>query len=268
MKMKKLIMVLAISTLALTGLVACGGEEVTEDVVTEDVVVEEDVVEEDATEEVASVIEVPVTINNATGVEIYELYVSGGANGEWGDDLLGDVTFPDATSIDLVLYVDSANLLWDMSAIDSEGVSVDFYGIDITEMPADGFAIDLTFDGTTATATAYNPNGDVAASEVDLADPADLSSALAGSVWIDDELTTYGFETDGTTLYVVADDTEYVGEYAFVADESGAVVLGMSIPELEAEIYFVVTEIGDDYLTVMDFETGTESVLAYVTAVE
>lgn len=271
MKLKKLVAVYALVALTVMSLVACGGD--TEEADTEEAVTEEAVEETDevAEEEVASeFIQVPVTIINGTGVEITELYVSGETMSDWGDEQLAGQVLADAMYIDLVLNVDSANLLWDICVADAEGTTIEFYGLDITEMPADGFAIELLFDGTEATATPIADYSDLEGTytteetEGDVV-AEDISYAIAGTVWIDDDLNVYGFETDEETLYLtLSDGSEFVGIYAMYADTEGTIALSMAVPDVDVQIDAMVTEMGEDYIEFTDVNTGDSAILVPV----
>ena len=48
--------------------------------------------------------------------------------------------------------VDEDGITWDLKAVDNEGASIEFFGIDISEMPLDGFAIELMIEGDGPTA--------------------------------------------------------------------------------------------------------------------
>ncbi len=160
--MKKRIAALLFGTMLALTLSACGSDE--EATTTEEPAAEETASEDAAEDGAEEIIEVPVSVVNGTGVEIAELYVSGGSVDEWGEDLLGSETMPSGTYLDLVFTVDANNLEWDIMIVDTEGTSVEFMGIDISEMPADGFAIELTIQGENVVAT---PIADVSELEGD-----------------------------------------------------------------------------------------------------
>ncbi len=144
--MKKfLVMILAL--VMVFSLVACGGDDqVTDDAVT---------TESDAASD-AEVVKVPITIVNSTGLEIHEMYLTGTQIEDWGDDVLGDLTMADATYVQLVLNVDAENVIWDVQVVDSEGTTITWLGIDFSEMPSDGFVLQLSYDGTDAVAYLAN----------------------------------------------------------------------------------------------------------------
>lgn len=152
---------LLVSALLALTLTACGSDEAEDTTEVEDTTGTEETTSTESTgsEEEAAYVQIPVSIVNGTGVEIVEMYVSGDAVDSWGDDVLGDQTLPSGSYIDLTLNVDSANVLWDILVVDSEGTSVEFNSIDISQMPADGFGIELVIDGGTVLAT---PVADVA----------------------------------------------------------------------------------------------------------
>ena len=164
--MKKFLTLMLAGALSLSVLTACGDEEpAKEDVeVKEDVTVEEDVVEEDAdveedaveeeTEAEADFLEVPAYIANATGADIREIYLSVAGEDNWGENLLADDEYlPSGALMPLTLtLVSQEDVKWDLMVADPEGATIEWYDIDISEMPTDGFAIELMWDGETATA--------------------------------------------------------------------------------------------------------------------
>lgn len=117
---------------------------------------EEPVAEEPAAAE-GEVLELPVSIVNKTGVDIYELYASGQNQESWGDDLLGaDGYLPDGNSVDMILNIDASSLTWDLMMKDSEGTAIELYGLDFSECSTEGGTIELEFDGENGTATLYS----------------------------------------------------------------------------------------------------------------
>ena len=56
------------------------------------------------------------------------------------------------TYAELLLNVDEDNLAWDMQVEDTDGNSLEWYDIDISDMPSDGFVIELLWDGSEGTA--------------------------------------------------------------------------------------------------------------------
>ena len=100
------------------------------------------------------VIEVPVTIMNGTDVDFAELYTSGTNVEDWGDNLItGGVTFAPGGGIKATFNVDANNLKWDFKAVDKEGTSLEFNGLDLSNCNANGVTIKLTYDRNTQTGT-------------------------------------------------------------------------------------------------------------------
>lgn len=96
-------------------------------------------------------------------------------------------------------------------------------------------------------------------------DITDISDSLAGSVWIDDDLNIYGFDTDGSTLIlsIMDDDGEYIdaeGEYALYATDEGYV--GLTMVAADVEVDAVLTDYSDETLEFTDINTG-ESAIFY-----
>lgn len=97
-------------------------------------------------------IQIPVTVVNGTGVDIAALRLSGASLDEWGDDLLDGEIMTHGTYAELLLNVDEDNLAWDMQVEDTDGNPLEWYDIDIGDIPSDGFAIELLWDGSEGTA--------------------------------------------------------------------------------------------------------------------
>lgn len=283
---KKLVTSILALTLALS-LTACGGKDKAETSNNANIAQSEAPAdtEEAATDDAAAddgaesaIVEVPVTIVNGTGVDIYALYMFGSGVDEWSEDLLGEQTMPHGTYLEMVLNVDQNNLAWDLSVEDSEGTTLEWYGLDISEMPLEGFGIELLWDGTEGTAnivedasmlegdyTSASSNTDTAAAGGEEMDVAVVSEAVAGTIWVDDGGTVWGFGEDGITLNLAYSDGEEVleasGEYALPAAENGVVALSMIVPDLEIAIDALLTGITDTFLEFTDINTGESTVL-------
>lgn len=88
------------------------------------------------------------TLNNQTGVEIHEIYISPTKANRWGQDLLGEGTMPDGET-GSVTFDDSASAaLWDIKVVDGEGDSIAWTGLDLTEIST----VTLFFEDGKATA--------------------------------------------------------------------------------------------------------------------
>ena len=170
MKLKKLGAFMLTGALAFSMLTACGGEETEAPETKKETVAETDdetVVDTadeaaDETTEEAGVVDVEAYIANATGVDIHEIYMSVAGSDEWGENLLDEDTYlPSGHILPLVLSIASQDgVVWDLQVVDSEGTSIDFYDINISEMPVDGFAVELAFDeaGTATAKLAATPD--------------------------------------------------------------------------------------------------------------
>ena len=162
MKLKKIGALMLTGALAFSMLTACGGEETVEETKKETVAATaEETAKETAKEtaeeagDEADVLEVETYIANATGVDIHEIYMSIAGSDEWGENLLDEGTYlPSGRLLPIVLSIASEEgVTWDLEVVDGEGTAIDFYDIDISEMPTDGFAVELTIDEA-GTATA------------------------------------------------------------------------------------------------------------------
>ena len=100
------------------------------------------------------VLEVPVTIMNGTDVDFAELYTSGANVEDWGDNLItGGVTFAPGSGIKATFNVDAKNLKWDFKAVDKEGTSLEFNGLDLSNCDSSGITVKLSYDRSTQTGT-------------------------------------------------------------------------------------------------------------------
>ncbi len=91
-----------------------------------------------------------VTITNSTGFEIFELYITPSTQEEFGEDLLGESTFPTGTALEFTTdAVGTADATWDIRAVDGEGTAVDFMGANFSVSTT----LDITMgeDGATPT---------------------------------------------------------------------------------------------------------------------
>ena len=61
-------------------------------------------------------------------------------------------TKTNGTYAELLLNVDEDNMAWDMQVEDTDGNPLEWYDIDIGDMPSDGFVIELLWDGSEGTA--------------------------------------------------------------------------------------------------------------------
>lgn len=92
----------------------------------------------------------------------------------------------------------------------------------------------------------------------------DISSAIAGTVWVDDDLNVYGFGEDGSTLTlaIMDEDGEYLedvtGTYGLFATDDN--LIGLSLSVADVEVNAVLTDYSDEALEFTDIETGESAV--------
>lgn len=101
----------------------------------------------------AQVLEVPVVFENKCGVDLKELYLSGAGRDEWGSNTLGS-DLKDGESAKGTLLIDAENVKWDIKAVDGNGDSVEFEGLDLSECNTSGVTMTLSFDGEDFVVTA------------------------------------------------------------------------------------------------------------------
>ena len=102
----------------------------------------------------ASVLEVPVVFENKCGVDLKELYLSGAGRDEWGSDTLGGQGLKDGESAKGTLLIDANNIKWDIKAVDGNGDSVEFEGLDLSNCDSSGVTMTLAFNGDDFVVTA------------------------------------------------------------------------------------------------------------------
>ena len=95
----------------------------------------------------ADVLKVPVTFENKCGVDLKELYLSGAGRDDWGDNLLSS-GLKDKESAKGTLLIDAANVKWDIKAVDGNGDSVEFQGLDLSNCDVSGVTMTLSFNGS------------------------------------------------------------------------------------------------------------------------
>ncbi len=95
----------------------------------------------------SNVLQVPVTFENKCGVDLKELYLSGAGRGVWGDNLLSS-GLKDKESAKGTLLIDAENVKWNIKAVDGNGDSVEFQGLDLGNCDTSGITMTLSFDGS------------------------------------------------------------------------------------------------------------------------
>jgi hypothetical protein len=73
-------------------------------------------------------------LNNATGVDIYELYVSPASTDNWEEDVLGVDVLADGDSVEIGFDRDEDAAYWDLMVVDSEGDSIQWHRLKLTEI--------------------------------------------------------------------------------------------------------------------------------------
>lgn len=108
----------------------------------------EETTTEEATEEAAFYENVPVTIENALGGQIAELYISFSDNDEWGENLLADgFEFADGVSAEgLTVSYSEDNPYIDILAYDLEGNDLTFENVDLSDVHGEPCTLVLEYD--------------------------------------------------------------------------------------------------------------------------
>ena len=91
--------------------------------------------------------ELPVTIVNHTGVDIYYMYASVTQTDEWEEDILGDDYLAAGDSKDITFYFDDSHTVWDWMIEDIEGNSLEFYDLNFAGCSLSGATLILDEDG-------------------------------------------------------------------------------------------------------------------------
>lgn len=96
---------------------------------------------------------VPVEVVNDTGADIYGLAMSPSGDDSWGGDLLADGILSNGTSGVSEMTFTESSLVWDLLAVDSEGNTLTFQGIDFSQISTDGASLVLTVQDGSYVAT-------------------------------------------------------------------------------------------------------------------
>jgi hypothetical protein len=73
-------------------------------------------------------------LNNATGVDIYGLYVSPASADSWEEDVLGVDVLEDGDSVEISFDRDEDAAYWDLMVVDSEGDNIQWFRLKLTEI--------------------------------------------------------------------------------------------------------------------------------------
>lgn len=71
------------------------------------------------------------TLVNATGVEIYGVYISPVGVDKWEEDVMGQDTLANGGSVNISFSTDQNEQYWDLMVTDSEGTQLTFNNLDL-----------------------------------------------------------------------------------------------------------------------------------------
>lgn len=104
-------------------------------------------------EEEITLMTLPVTVVNDTGVDIYELYASAVDVDNWEEDILGtDILYAGESFVIKFTYY-SNQTEWDFAMADMTGKMIEFYGLDFADCDPAGATLTLEYDGENGYAT-------------------------------------------------------------------------------------------------------------------
>ena len=152
--MKKLMCLLIALSLICCLCAACGGKEAAP--VSQPAPAVEPAQKAAPEEAEEQILELSVTIENKTGVDIHQLYATSANLDEWGDDILGDEVLAADEMLETTFNIGADDMKWDLKMIDSEGTEIELLGLDFSDCSTEGGNIVLEFDGTNGTATLYS----------------------------------------------------------------------------------------------------------------
>ncbi len=73
-------------------------------------------------------------LNNATGVDIYAVYVSPASADDWQEDVLGVDVLEAGDSVEINFDRDEDAAYWDLMVEDSDGNNIQWYRLNLTEI--------------------------------------------------------------------------------------------------------------------------------------
>jgi hypothetical protein len=73
-------------------------------------------------------------LDNETGVEIHELYVSPTTTDDWEEDVLGVDTLPAGDSVKITFDDRDKHVHWDLKVVDSKGNSIEWHDLNLIEI--------------------------------------------------------------------------------------------------------------------------------------
>lgn len=74
------------------------------------------------------------TLKNATGVEIDKVYVSPSDKDDWQEDILGQDTLPDGSSVEIKFSPKEKAAMWDLRIEDKAGTSIEWTKLNLMEI--------------------------------------------------------------------------------------------------------------------------------------
>lgn len=74
------------------------------------------------------------TLHNETGKEVYEVYLSPASVDNWEEDVLGEDTLEDGSSVDITFDRSESAQLWDMKIVFSDGAESVWSRLKLTEL--------------------------------------------------------------------------------------------------------------------------------------
>jgi len=74
------------------------------------------------------------TVDNATGVDIHQLYVSPHSTNDWEEDILGQDLLPDGDSVEITFSRSERAAMWDLQVTDSDGNAIVWENLNLLEI--------------------------------------------------------------------------------------------------------------------------------------
>jgi|GEM_PF-6678388 len=91
-----------------------------------------------------------------------------------------------------------------------------------------------------------------------------ICAVLSGSMWLDDSLNMYGFESDGSTLYLVdnAKNEQFEGTYQVEVSANNNIFIKLKVSDIDVEA--VVSSCNSQMIEFTDINTKKTTVLSHV----
>ncbi len=74
------------------------------------------------------------TVDNATGVDIHQLYVSPHSTNDWEEDILGQDVLPAGDSVEIAFSRSEDEEMWDLRVTDSDGNAIVWENLNLLEI--------------------------------------------------------------------------------------------------------------------------------------